>query len=293
MEKVRKNKLAIFVFLFPAVALFALNIILPVFCSGYYSLLEWDGITEGVFVGLENYKTLFTSSTTGFSQSLINMSILALGAVFIQLPFALLLALWLANKMKGERFFVTVFFIPVLMSTVVIGQLWTKMYNPDYGIVNSVLRMLGLSSWCHTWLGEKETVMLAVFIPMIWQYVGYHMLLLYAGVKSINPELTEAAYIDGASYRQICWKILIPLLKPVLRMCLIFAVTGAFKSFDLIYVLTNGGPAHASEVPSTLMFTEIFLKNKYGTGSSIAMFIIFICFFAAILIKKCFRVEGE
>lgn len=293
MNKVRKNKLAIFVFLLPAVLLFAGIIIIPIFCSGYYSLLDWDGITEGIFVGLENYKTLFTSKTSGFSKSVVHMLMLAVGAVFIQLPFALFLALGLAKGMKGERFFVTVFFIPVLLSTVVIGQLWIKIYNPDYGVVNSVLRMLGLDSWCHTWLGEKSTVMWAVFIPIIWQYVGYHMLLMYAGIKSINSELREAAYIDGATYVQTCFYILIPLLKPVLRVCLIFGVTGAFKSFDMIYVLTNGGPAHASEVPSTLMFTNIFMKNKYGAGSAIAIFIIVICFATAILIKKVFKVEGE
>lgn len=293
MDKVRKNKVAIVVFLLPAVLLFVGIIIIPIFCSGWYSLLDWDGITDGVFVGLKNYQTLFTSKTSGFSKSLINMMMLAFGAVFIQLPFALFLALVLARGIKGERFFVTVFFIPVLLSTVVIGQLWVKMYNPDYGVVNSALRMLGLDSWCRTWLGEKETVMWAVFIPIIWQYVGYHMLLMYAGIKSINADLREAACIDGANYVQTCRYILIPLLKPVLRVCLIFGVTGAFKSFDMIYVLTNGGPAHASEVPSTLMFTNIFLKNKYGSGSAVAIFIIVICFAAALLIKKFFPVEED
>lgn len=293
MNKVRKNKLAIVVFLLPAVLLFAGIIIIPVFKSGYYSLLDWDGITEGTFVGLENYKTLFTKKTIGFTKSMGHMMMLAFGSVFIQLPFALFLALLLAKGIRGERFFVTVFFIPVLLSTVVIGQLWVKMYNPDYGVINTALRMLGLESWCHTWLGEKETVMWAVFLPIIWQYVGYHMLLMYAGLKSINSDIKEAAYMDGANYVVTCRYILIPLLKPVLRVCLIFGVTGAFKAFDMIYVLTNGGPAHASEVPSTLMFTNIFMKNKYGLGSAIAIFIIFICFATALLIKKIFRVEEE
>lgn len=293
MKKVRTNKLAIAVFLLPAVLLFVGIIIVPVFKSGYYSLLDWDGITEGTFIGLENYETLFTKKTIGFTKSVVHMVMLAVGAVFIQLPFALFLALVLAKGIRGERFFVTVFFIPVLLSTVVIGQLWIKMYNPDYGVVNTALRMLGLEEWCHTWLGEKETVMWAVFIPIIWQYVGYHMLLMYAGLKSINSDIREAAYIDGASYAVTCRYVLIPLLRPVLRVCLIFGVTGAFKSFDMIYVLTNGGPAHASEVPSTLMFTNIFMKNKYGLGSSIAIFIIVICFATALLIKKVFRVEEE
>lgn len=289
MDRVRKNKVALITFLSPAVILFVGIIIIPMICSGYYSLLDWDGITEGIYVGIENYRSIF--SDTIFRKSVLHMLILAMCAVCIQLPLALLLALILASKVKGERFFVTVFFIPVMMSTVVIGQLWLKIYNPQYGLLNFLLKAIGLEEWCRGWLGSQETVLAAVFVPMIWQYVGYHMLLLYAGIKSENQELTEAARIDGANSKQIAVYLTIPLLKPVLRVCTIFAITGAFKSFDLIYVLTNGGPAHASEVPSTLMFTDIFMKNQYGVGSAIAMFIIFICFFSALVIKRLFGTE--
>ena len=291
MDKVRKNKRAILVFMMPALVLFLGIIILPIFFSAYYSLLDWDGITQSTFVGLENYKKIFTVPTLGLTKALRNMFILAGLSLFVQLPIALFLALLIAKGIKGERFFVSAFFIPVIMSTVVIGQLWLKMYNPEYGIINTLLKMMGLGVLCRTWLGDKETVLAAVFIPMVWQYIGYHMLLMYAGIKSINGELLEAARIDGASYWQGVRHIMLPLLKPVLRMCTIFAVTGAFKSFDLIYVLTGGGPSHASEVPSSLMFTEIFSKNHYGVGSSIAILIIFLCFFFAILIKKAFHVE--
>ncbi len=289
MDRVRRNKLAIILFLIPAVVLFVGIIIVPMLCSGYYSLLEWDGITDGVFVGIENYIHMFQDET--FQRTVVHMLILAVCAVCVQLPIALLLALILASRVKGEKFFVTVFFIPVMMSTVVIGQLWLKIYNPQYGLLNSLLKAVGLEELCKAWLGAQETVLMAVFIPMIWQYVGYHMLLLYAGIKSGSQDINEAARIDGANNRQIATYITVPLLKPVLRVCTIFAITGAFKAFDLIYVLTNGGPAHASEVPSTLMFTNIFMKNKYGAGSSIAMFIIFVCFFAAIVIKKMFGKE--
>ena len=214
-------------------------------------------------------------------------------SVFIQLPLALLLALTLAKGIKGERFFVAVFFIPVLLSTTVIGQLWMKIYNPQYGIVNSFLRAVGLDTWCKTWLGDQKYALAACFIPMLWQYVGYHMLLMYAGIKSLSPDIREAAKIDGANDHQLSRYITIPMIKPVLRMCVIFAVTGSLKAFDLIYVLTGGGPAHASEVPSTLMINMIFDRSRYGLGSSIAMFIIFLCFFFAILIKRCFRTEVD
>ncbi len=291
MDKVRRNKLAILVFILPAAILFFGIIIIPIFMSGYYSLLDWDGITAGTFVGIDNYKELFTSETVGFAPTVKNAFLFAGLSVFIQLPLALLLALTLSKGIKGERFFVAVFFIPVLLSTTVIGQLWTKIYNPQYGIVNTFLRNIGMDEMCKTWLGEQEYALGACFIPMLWQYVGYHMLLMYAGIKSISTDLREAAKIDGATDWQLNFHIIIPLLKPVLRMCIIFAVTGSLKAFDLIYVLTGGGPAHASEVPSTLMINMIFDRSRYGFGSAIAMFIIFLCFFFAIVIKKCFKTE--
>lgn len=293
MDKVRNNKFAIFIFIFPASLLFFTIIVVPIVMSGYYSLLDWDGITKGVFVGLQNYAELFTSPSAGFLKTLLNAILLALFSVIIQIPISLGLALLLAEGIRGERFFVSAFFVPVLISTVVIGQLWTKIYNPEYGIVNVFLRSIGLDSLCRTWLGDQGTALIAVFIPILWQYVGYHMLLLYAGIKSVGSEIREAAQIDGAKNWQTNMYILIPMIKPVIRMCVIFAVVGSLKAFDLIYVLTNGGPAHASEVPSTLMVNMIFDRSRYGFGSSIAIIIIFLCFFFAILIKKIFKVEEE
>lgn len=293
MNKVRKNKVAILIFMLPATILFTAIIILPIFMSAYYSLLEWNGFTEGTFVGLQNYIELFTNPSVGFGKTIANAFIFAGLSVFIQLPLALLLALTIGKGIKGERFFMAVFFIPVLLSTTVIGQLWSKIYNPQYGIVNTFLRAVGLEQWCRTWLGDKNTALFACFIPMLWQYVGYHMLLMYAGIKSLPQDVKEAAMIDGASQWQLNRHVIIPMIKPVIRMCVIFAVTGSLKAFDLIYVLTNGGPSHASEVPSTQMISMIFIRGRYGFGSSIAMFIIFLCFFFAILIKKVFRTEVD
>lgn len=291
MDKIRRNKLAIVLFLCPAALLFIGIIITPIIMSLIYSFHDWNGITEPKFIGLQNYIELLKNETTRFPKTILNAMLLAVLSVFIQLPVSLGLALKISRGIKGERFFMTVFFIPVLISTVVIGQLWLKIYNPRYGILNIALSSLGLDSLCHTWLGETETALLAVFIPNLWQYVGYHMLLLYAGIKNISPDIIEAAKIDGATDWQISTKIIIPLLKPVLKICIIFAVTGSLKAFDLIYVLTGGGPDHASEVPSTFMVNTIFGEGRYGLGSAIAIFIIFLCFFFAILIKRGIKTE--
>ena len=292
MKKQYSNKLHIILFLLPALLLFCGVLIAPIGASAYFSLFDWKGIGPKTFIGLANYKELFTSNSIGFMKALRNSLLLAALSVGLQLPLALALALTLGKSIKGERVFLSVYFMPVLISTVVIGQLWLKIYNPDYGILNVFLRSIGLEKWTRIWLGKKETALGAVLVPTLWQYVGYHMLLLYAGVKSVPGELREAAMLDGATDGQINRFIVLPYIKPILRISVIFAVTGSLKSFDLIYVLTNGGPLHATEVPSTLMISMLFLRNRYGMGSTIAVKLIILCFGFALLINAIFKEEA-
>lgn len=291
MDKILSDKKAIIFFLFPALIFFVLIVFLPIFISGYYSTLDWDGLSKPVFVGLQNYKELFANTTGGFVLSIKNSLLFVLVSVFIQLPISLFLALVLANGVKGEKFFLNVYFIPVIISTVVIGQLWMKIYNPDYGLLNSFLKSIGLGSMAKTWLGDPTTALGASFVPTLWQYIGYHMLLMYAAIKSIPTDIYEAAKLDGASGIKMAFKITIPLIKPMLKVCVTFSVIGALKIFDLVYVLTNGGPNHASEVPSTLLVNNIFVRSMYGYGSAIAIFIILECLILTGVIQKFFKVD--
>lgn len=293
MEKIYKKKFTTFLLLLPALLLFVGIIIVPIVMSLYYSLFDWNGFTDMSFIGLKNYIELFTSKAVNFPRSISNSVILALLSVCIQIPLALLLALLLAKGRRGEKFFLGVFFIPVIMASVVIGQLWLKIYNPDYGILNVALKAIGHPEWTRVWLGDRDTALGAVFIPIMWQYVGYHMLLLYAGVKSVPMDMREAAMLDGATEGQVNWHIIIPMIKPMLRVSLIFSVTGSLKAFDLIYILTNGGPAHATEVPSTQLLDMLFLRNRYGIGSAIAVLLVVLCFAFAIIIKKAIRTESD
>ena len=289
MNRVLSNKKAVFIFLLPALVLFLTIIIVPIFMSVTYSLTEWDGIGKKVFTGFDNYKELFLTNSDGFWRAVKNSLIFAAGSVFVQLPISLILALILARGVKGERFYVSVYFIPVLISTVVIGQLWMKIYNPQYGLLNTVLRSMGLEQLTGNWLGDTKKVIFAVIVPVLWQYIGYHMLLMYASVRSISEEIFEAALIDGANGIQTALHITIPLMKPILKVCVTFAVVGSLKNFDLVYVMTGGGPAGASQLPSTLMVETIFSRNMYGYGSSMAIFIILECFLFAWLIRGAFR----
>lgn len=290
MDKSTKNRINVFLFLLPALLLFVGVLIAPLFLSAEYSLFSMKSYGPREFVGLENYKNLFTSQSIGFFEGLKNAILLAVFSVFIQLPLSLGLALMLGKGIKGERVFLSVYFLPVLISTVIIGQLFIKIYNPDYGILNVALRAMGFEEWGHLqWLGRKELAIWAVFVPTLWQFVGYHMLLMYAGVKGVSTELREAAMLDGATDGQINRYIVIPCIKPILKVSVIFAITGSLKSYDLIHVLTDKGASHLVEVPSTLMINMLFTRNKFGMGSAMAVMLILLCFFFAILVNRVFK----
>lgn len=287
MDKALRNKVAICFFVLPALLWFLLIALVPIVQSFYYSFLEWDGITTPTFLGIENYISMFQDEL--FYKSIGNSLILAVASIFIQLPISMVLALVLAAGIKGENLYRTIYFIPVIISSTIIAQLWMKVYHPNYGLLNELLGAIGLSQFQNEWLANENTALIAVFIPMIWQYIGYHMLLFYSAAKSISPEIYEAARVDGANNRQIALRITIPQIVPMIKACVIFALIGSLKSFDLIYVLTRGGPLHATEVPTMLMYTNIFSKNQYGYASAMAIFIIIECLVLTLMVQKGFK----
>jgi ABC-type sugar transport systems, permease components len=291
MKKKFGYRVNILLFLLPALFLFISVLIAPIVMSAYYSLFKWKGVGPMTFIGFQNYSDIFTMKTVNAGRTLKNALLLAAFSTVIQLPFALWLALKLAKGIKGERGFLSIYFMPVLISTVVIGQLWIKIYDGDNGLVNVALRAVGLlgEKDMIVWLGDKNIALWAAFVPILWQYVGYHMLLMYAGIKSVPPELSEAAMLDGCTEGQLNRYIIIPYIKPILKVSVIFAVTGSLKSYDLIKVLTNGGPASTTEVPSILMYRQLFLANSYGRGSAIAVLLIALCFAFALLINLALR----
>lgn len=291
MKRPLSYKLSIFLFLLPALILFVGILIAPIVMSAYYSFTEWNGLLTPEWIGFGNYVEMFQNDTINIQQALMNALLLAVLSVCIQLPFALLLALKLSRHVKGERWYLAIYFMPVLISSVVIGQMWLKIYHPANGALNTILKSIGLGNWTRIWLGDKSVAMGACLVPILWQYVGYHMLLMYAGIKGMPADLSEAAMLDGCSPRQVSWYITIPYIRPILRVSVIFAVTGSLKSFDMIYVLTNGGPNHATELPSTLMINQLFLRNRYGMGSAIATMLIVLCFVFAMLINFAFKEE--
>ena len=300
MKSKKTDGITVFLFLLPALILFIGILIAPLFLSGYYSLFEYKSTNpEMKYIGLQNYKTLSLfkapdASALGVPQMFIaikHVFLLAGLSLVLQLPLSLGLALLLGRGIKGERFFLSVFFLPVLISTTVIGRLWEKIFATE-GLVNSILTGLGILKEPLNWLAESEgnLMLVAIFVPMLWQYVGYHMLLMYAGVKSVPKELREAAKIDGATNWQVDRYVVIPSMKQVLKVSVIFAVTGSLKSYDLIAVMAPQGiKTKSAAVPSTVLHDFLSHRSNYGIGSAIAMVLIILCFFFALVINLLFR----
>lgn len=287
MEKALRNKKAICFFIMPALIMFSLIVLVPIIQSLFYSTLNWNGITEGKFVFLQNYLEMFKDDV--YQLSLKNSLLLAAASVFIQMPISMLLALILANGVKGENFFRNAFFIPVIISSTVIANLWMKIYHPSYGLLNVFLEAIGRPEWKQEWLGSSKTALLSCFIPMIWKDIGYNMLLFYSSAKSINEEVIEAAKVDGATRLQISTRIIMPLIMPMIEAVTIFCIVGSLKSFDMIFILTGGGPMHASTVLSLEMYTEIFTNNRYGYASAISVSITVICLLFTALVQNGFK----
>jgi raffinose/stachyose/melibiose transport system permease protein len=286
VKSVFKDKKTICVLVLPALLLFFFVVIFPIFMSGYYSTLKWDGIGQAKFIGLKNYLGLLSDEI--FLRSVKNSFIIAGVSIFIQLPIALVLAMILP-QVKGENFYRTAYFIPVIIASIVIGQLWRHIYHSDYGLLNSVLNSLGLGRLARPWLGDPKMAMGAVCVPIIWQYIGYHMLLFYASAKSIPDQIYEAAKIDGASPVRTAFSITIPLMKPIIEVCVILALIGSLKMFDIVYIMTAGQPMNLTQVPSFFMYQNIFYAYRYGYGSSMAMFIVLECLTFTVLIQAMFR----
>ena len=290
MRRILSNKWYIMVFVLPTVLFFTCIVIIPIVMSAYYSMLDWTSKTKATmeyFVGFRNYVEMFTDKRSVFSNAVIHSLLYAGASVFIQLPFSLLLALILARGVKGESFYRNVYFIPVIISSVVIGQLWRKIYNNDYGLLNMFLRSIGAPTPKGGWLANKETRLWATFVPVLWQYVGYHMLLMYGALKSISPDIIEAATVDGARGPRMAFGIQIPLIRPMLKVCLSFSLIGSFKLFDMVKILTDGNLG--TEVPATTMYREIFSKKHFGVGSAMAMFIVAECLVFTLLLNVVFR----
>ncbi|WP_089752047.1 carbohydrate ABC transporter permease [Halobacillus alkaliphilus] len=282
MNKVMSNKWMIAFYVLPALILVGILIFIPLGLSAYYGLMDWNGIGEMEFIGMENY--INAVQDMKFWDSAFHSFLLAFFST-LSLIVYLAISMILASKIKGADLLRKIYLIPMLLSSVAIAQLWIKVFNPSNGILNKMLMGLGVEN-PPAWLANPDIVLYAIFIPILWQYAGFYILIYYAALKNIPESLIEAAKIDGATPLQIAYRIKLPLIAGVVKVTIVLAIVGSLKYFDLIYVMTGGGPNGASEVMASYMYKLAFSTNDFGYGSAIGFLLLVITLIVTVIVRK-------
>lgn len=282
MNNVMSNKKVIALYIAPALFLILALIYMPIIQTAYFGMTKWNGIGAKEFVGLENYAELIRDRA--FWGSAYHSFLLAVFST-ISLIGYLAISIILAGKIKGADLLRKIYLIPMLLASVAIAQLWLKIYHPTNGILNTVLVSLGIDN-PPAWLAEPKLALYAIIVPIIWQYAGFYILIYYAALKNIPESLIEAAKIDGATPLQIAVKIKLPLIMNVIKVTIVLAVVGSLKYFDLIYVMTDGGPNGSTEVMASYMYHQAFKGFDFGYGSAIGFFLLVICLVVTWIIRK-------
>lgn len=282
MNNVMSNKKVIALYVAPALLLIIALIYVPIVQTGYFGLMKWNGIGEKEFIGLKNYVNLLNDSL--FWKSALHSFLLALFSALSLIGY-LFISFILAGKVKGADLLRKIYLIPMLLASVAIAQLWLKIYHPTNGILNTLLVSLGIDN-PPAWLAETDLALYAIIIPIIWQYAGFYILIYYAALKNIPESLIEAAKVDGATSLQIALQIKLPLIMNVVKVTIVLAVVGSLKYFDLIYVMTGGGPNGSSEVMASYMYQKAFKSFDFGYASAVGFFLLVICLVVTYIIRR-------
>lgn len=270
MSKIeRKNLRDGYLFSAPALIFFVVFTIYPLLYGFVISLYQWNGVGKKTFIGLGNYLGLIQDSA--FWAALQHNIIYAVGVVTGKVVIGLLLAILLTRKMKGITFYRICFFMPMMMSAVAVGYLWAYVYNYNFGLINSFLKAIGVPmNHLPKWLGSTDTSLISVIIVELWRWVGYHTVIFIAAIQGIPKELYEAATVDGANALQTHWYITFPQLKSTIILNVMLSLIGAIGTFDLIHVMTDGGPNKSTEMIMTYMYNQAFIGDRFGYASAIA-----------------------
>lgn len=291
MKKKLSSNFTIILFLAPALILFAMFILYPVCNTIYLSFHSWKGIYGAPvnFVGLKNYAQVLSSAD--FWRSLLNSVFFMIGGFVILMPLSFGLALLITSKLKGTKIMKTSYFMPVMLSTTAVALMWVYMLNPSYGVVNQLLRGIGLEKLCQDWLSTPVLNMWCIILVNEWMYAGYNMLIFAAGLVSIPSDVYEAAKLDGCTGWKKLRYISIPLSKESFKIFSILCVTGCLKAFDLVWAMTKGGPNHTSEVPASLLYNEAFTFKFFGKSSAIGVLLLVLGISISILVNTVLKRE--
>ncbi|MDD3402765.1 MAG: sugar ABC transporter permease [Hespellia sp.] len=277
-------------FILLPLVLYVIFFIVPSAMGLALSFTDWNAMNDEIhFVGLSHFKEIFANQR--YLLVILNTIIFALATTILKNVLGIGMALALNKQFKTRNFLRTLFFFPVMLSPLIIGLVFKSVYNPDTGIVNAVLGVLGLNGLQHDWLGDVNTALAAVIIVEVWRLVGQNMVIYIAGLQAISDDYLEAADIDGATAFQKLRYIIIPQLRPSITINLILNLIAGLKVFDLVFVLTNGGPARATEVLNTVIYKE-YSSGRYGFSTALGMIMfVFTCIVAFSVLRAMTKEE--
>ena len=262
-------------FLSPPLIVFSIFVLIPLINSFYYGFTNWNGFnTDYDFVGLENYTRI--ASDNLFQNSIINTVIWLISAILIPTILGLLLALLIDSQVRGSNFFKSIFYLPICLSAVVVGQIWIWIYQQEWGLLNTIINLFRENNFEYAWLSKPDSSLYSVIIAWSWQQTALSMVIYLAGLTSIPKNLLEASQIEGANIFQRTFFIVIPLLIPATIIVVALSMINSLKGFDILYIMTQGGPFHSSDTLAMHMYNESFKKYRMGYGSAISVVLFFI-----------------
>lgn len=270
LNTIKPKKSTIMLYLLVPVAMFVFTVFVPLVTALVYSFFEWKGGPVKTFTGLTNYVTLFHDKT--FWEAFGHNIYLVIACIIGQIGIAFILVMMINSKLvKLKGIHRTFGFFPSTISAVCIGLIWNMIYHNQYGVLNWFLKAIGRKDLCKVWLNEPKLVMLLVSIPLIWQFIGYYMIIMLSAISSIDTEVFESAEIDGANGIQRALYITLPLIKNTMLVCITLCIAGNMKAFDNIFVMTKGGPGTASMVMAMYGYQVSFNQSNMGYGSCISV----------------------
>jgi raffinose/stachyose/melibiose transport system permease protein len=269
MNKTLRNPWTYVLFMLPLLLLYVMFFIYPMISAFTKGFTKWNGLSEAQFNGLANFKHAFADDK--FWDSVKNNGYFILFSVFVQVPVIIFFSLLISNVKKLKGLYKTAVFIPSVMSTAVIGILWSFIYEPDIGLFNLILTKIGLQPVM--WLSDSKWAMFSILITNAWQWTGFYIVMVLAAIMSIPREIDEAAIVDGASAFKRATRITVPLIMPIISVVIMLSIAGAMKAADIIIVMTKGGPGGATDVMATYLIKYGITNVKYGYGNSIAVLI--------------------
>jgi len=279
-----RRKLELAVLLTPALLLFTGFVLLPIGIAAYYGLYKWTGFGPLTsFAGLGNYKLALTDPA--FQQAILHNVIIAVLSIVIQLPISIAIALLLNRRIRGRSALRLLVFAPYVLSQAITGVMWLLMLQPG-GFVDQLMKAVGLGGLVQLWLANLHIVLYTMFVVLTWQFIGFGIILLVAGLQGMPAELSEAAALDGASGWQTTRRITLPLLGPTIRILIFLSIIGSLQVFDVVWIMTAGGPAGASSTMATYLIQNGFRSNEFGYGSAVAVIMFVICFVFALVYQQ-------